>query len=215
MGGHVLRGGGQTTATAAQPYVAQAGVQIPDEFKEISAVMIKFRSPQVGMAMEQTINKQGTVATLAHPIGRVMAELFDKLGWVNRILEMVSYLVVVVAAASILASIYNTISERRREFAILRALGARRSTVFSAIVAESATIAALGALFGFLVYGIILSATAAVVRARTGVVIDVLQYNRALWAAPLGIIIVGALAGILPAIKAYSTDVASNLVPSS
>jgi hypothetical protein len=41
---------------------------------------------------------------------------------------------VVVAAGSILASIYNTMNERRREFAILRALGARRSTVFSAIV---------------------------------------------------------------------------------
>jgi putative ABC transport system permease protein len=216
MNGHVLRGGGtMTTGTAAQPYVPKAGEQIPDEYKEISAVMIKFRSPQAGMAMEQTVNKQGNVATMAYPIGRVMAELFDKLGWVNRILELVSYLVVVVAAASILASIYNTISERRREFAILRALGARRSTVFSAIIAESAAIAALGALFGFLVYGIILAGTAAVVRARTGVVIDVLQFNRALVAAPVGITVVGALAGILPAFKAYSTDVASNLVPSS
>ncbi|MGI8905779.1 MAG: ABC transporter permease [Candidatus Sumerlaeaceae bacterium] len=216
MEGHVLRGGGAlTTQTATQPYVAKSGEEIPDQYKEISAVMLKFRSPQAGFAMEQTVNKQGTVATLAHPIARVMAELFDKLGWVNRILEMVSYLVVAVAAASILASIYNTISERRREFAILRALGARRTTVFSAIVAESASIAALGALFGFAVYAIILGATAAVVRARTGVVIDLMQFNQALWAAPLGIIIVGALAGILPAIKAYSTDVASNLVPGS
>ena len=216
MTGHVLRGAGtMTTATAAQPYVAKAGEQIPDEYKEISAVMIKFRSPQSGMAMEQTVNKQGTVATMAYPIGRVMLDLFDKLGWVNRILELVSYLVVVVAAASILASIYNTISERRREFAILRALGARRGTVFNAIVAESASIAALGALFGFVVYAVILGATAAVVRARTGVVIDPFQYNHALLATPVGITIVGALAGILPAIKAYSTDVASNLVPSS
>ena len=65
-----------------------------------------------------------------------MADLFEKIGWVNRILELVAYLVVVVAAGTILASLYNTMNERRREFAILRSLGARRSTVFSAIVPE-------------------------------------------------------------------------------
>ena len=33
-----------------------------------------------------------------------MAELFDKIGWFNRVLTLVSYLVAIVAAASILAS---------------------------------------------------------------------------------------------------------------
>ncbi len=46
--------------------------------------MLKLRDPQSGFQLDQTINKQGKVATLAWPIGRVMAELFDKLGWMNR-----------------------------------------------------------------------------------------------------------------------------------
>src|SRR5205085_5888551 len=102
--------------------------------------------------------RQGKVATLAWPIGKVMAELFDRIGWVSRILTMVAYLVVVVACGSILASIYNTMNERRREFAILRALGARRITVFSAIVLEATTITFLGTLVGYFVYGGILAA---------------------------------------------------------
>lgn len=218
MEGHVLRGAASpdTTATAtAAPYVPEAGVEIPDEHKEVSAVMLKFRNIQAGAMLSQTINNQGKVATLAFPIAKVMLDLFNKMGWVTRILELVAYLVVVVAAFSILASIYNTINERRREFAILRSLGARRATVFSAIVAESTTIAALGSLGGFLVYGAIMGIAAYVIRSRTGVVLDLQQMHPIFWQAPLGITLLGALAGVLPAIKAYSTDVASNLAPTS
>lgn len=208
MGGHVLRGTGQV-------YQPQAGVAIPDEAKEVSAVMLKFKNPKTGLDLDMTINKQGKVATLAYPIGRVMAELFDKLGWINRVLELVAYLVVAVASAAILASIYNTINERRREFAILRALGARRATVFSAIVLEAAAIAGIGSTIGFAVYGIILGGAMVVVRAQTGVVLDMGSLHPALYLTPLCMTLVGALAGLLPAYKAYATDVATNLTPIS
>jgi putative ABC transport system permease protein len=144
-----------------------------------------------------------------------MAELFDRIGWVNRILTMVAYLVVVVAAGSILASIYNTMNERRREFAILRALGARRGTVFSTIVLEATTITFLGALVGYLVYGAIFTAAFYIVRAQTGVVLDALQLDPSLWLTPIAMVVLGALAGLVPAFKAYRTDVASNLTPIS
>ncbi len=206
MGGHVLRGTGEE-------YLAQAGKEIPDEHKEVSAVMLKFRDPTAGFTMESAINKRGKVATLAFPIGTVMADLFNKIGWINEIFEGVAYLVVLVTAGAILASIYNTINERRREFAILRALGAQRGTVFTAIVAESTTISGLGALGGFIVYGIIMGVAAYFVRQQTGVVLDVFVLHPAHWIAPLCMLAVGALAGIVPAIKAYATDVAENLIP--
>ncbi|MCZ6598662.1 MAG: ABC transporter permease [Planctomycetota bacterium] len=209
MGGHVLRGAGET-------FTAVPGEAIPDEHKEVSAVLLKFRGGQrTGMFFNQKFNLEGKEATLAWPIAKSMAELFDKLGWVNRILELVAYLVVAVAAGSILASIYNTMNERRREFAILRALGARRRTVFSAIVIESGTIAFLGCLVGFFVYGVIMTATAVIVKERTGVVIEVLAWHEALYWTPLGAVGLGAVAGLMPAFKAYATDVASNLLPVS
>ena len=208
MSGHVLRGSGDV-------FRPEEGQVISDEHREVSAVMLKFTTPQAGFTFSQLINGQGRVATLAWPIGRVMAELFDRIGWVSRVLTLVAYLVVVVAAASILASIYNTMNERRREFAILRALGARRGTVFGVIVLEASTIAAAGAAIGFLVYAGILSAAFVVVRAQTGVVLDVLRFDHALWATPVGMVMLGAAAGLVPALKAYRTDVASNLTPLS
>jgi putative ABC transport system permease protein len=177
--------------------------------------MLKLKNPQAGFLLDQTINRQGRVATLAWPIGRVMAELFGKIGWVNNILTLVAYLVVVVAAGSILASIYNTMNERKREFAILRSLGARRCTVFTAIVLESAAIAAMGTLFGYLVYAATMSVAAVIIREQTGVVLDVLRFQWVLVVTPVVMVILGALVGIIPALKAYSTDVAANLAPLS
>ena len=208
ISGHMLRGGGGT-------YEPRAGEEIPDRYKEVSAIMLKLRNPQAGFLLDQTINRQGTAATLAWPIGRVMAELFGKIGWVNKVLSLVAYLVVLVAAGSILASIYNTMNERRREFAILRALGARRRTVFAAIILESASIAAIGAALGYAVYALILAVASVVIRAETGVVLDVMRPGPVLLAAPLAMIALGILAGVIPALKAYSTDVASNLTPQS
>ncbi len=208
MSGHVLRGTGES-------YRPGEGVSIPDEHKELSAVMLRFHSPQTGFLLDQTINKQGQVATLAFPIGAVMADFFGKLGWMHRVLSLVAYLVLAVAAGSILASIYNTMSERRREFAILRALGARRRTVFSAIVLEAATIGALGALGGFAVYGGIFAVAASIVRAQTGVMLELTAFHPVLVWGPLGIVSLAAAAGVAPAVKAYATDVAAGLLPRS
>jgi len=177
--------------------------------------MLKFYSPQAGFMLDMTINKQGRVATLAWPIGKVMAEFFDKLGWVSKILTLVAYLVMLVAAASILASLYNTMNERRREFAILRALGAKRSNVFSSIVLEAAIIAGAGSLGGYIVYLAVFTFASIIVRQQTGVVLDVFRMHFSLLAVPLGMTFLGALSGFIPAIRAYSTDVSKNLDPMS
>ncbi|MEM7262187.1 MAG: ABC transporter permease [Planctomycetota bacterium] len=208
MEGHALYGSGE-------PFAPQKVREIPDEHKEVSAVMVQFTNPRHGLAFDQVINKQTKDATLAFPLSQAMVELFEKLGLVSKVLEYVAYLVVVVAAASILASIYNTMNERRREFAILRALGARRSTVFSVIVLEAGTIAALGSLFGFAIFAAVFSATTVLIREQTGVILDFDFTQRVFWAMPLGLTVIGALSGLVPAVKAYSTDVADHFVPSS
>ncbi len=204
MDGHRLRGTGEE-------YQPEDGVAIEDEHKELSAVVLKLKSPQAGFSLSNQINRVGKEATLAWPIGATMAQLFDKLGWMARILEVVAYLVVVVAAGSILASLYNTMNERRREFAILRSLGARRATVFGVILVEAQVIALLGCALGFLVFVAILLGAGGIVRDQTGVVLDLWVWHPAFLWTPIGMLAMGAVAGLLPALKAYATDVAQTL----
>jgi putative ABC transport system permease protein len=189
----------------------------PKTATEVSAVLVKLKagSPMAGFQMDQMYNRHTDRLTFAWPIGRIVAELFDKIGWFDKVLALISYLVALVATASILASIYNSMNERRREIAILRALGARRGTLFSAIMLEAATISALGMAVGFIIYVIIVGVVAQIVRAQTGVVIDPFKFNPVMIWAPVALIALGALAGIIPAAKAYRTDVAENLSPHS
>lgn len=181
---------------------------------EISAVLLQLRGTMAwGPTLDQLYNKKGNRLTFAWPIGATMAELFNRIAWFDRVLALVAALVAVVAAGSVTASIYNSMNERRRQIAILRALGARRATVAALVVLEAVAIATLGCLAGFGVYQTILVTAARLLRAQTGVVIDPLALHPVMLWAPLGLIGLSALSGLIPAVKAYRTDVAENLAP--
>lgn len=201
-------------------WIPLAGIQNmkghdPKFATDLSAVLLQLRTPQAGFMLDMMYNRQGNRLTFAYPVGAIIADLFGKIGWFDRVLALVAYLVAFVAAGSVLASIYASMSARRRDLAILRALGARRHTIFTAVVAEAAVIGALGALAGFVVYGALLAGVARIIRAQTGVAIDVLAVHPVLWIAPLAMIALCALGGIIPALKAYRVPVAETLAPTS
>lgn len=182
---------------------------------DVSAVLIQVRTPMAGPMLDTLFNKQGNRLTFAWPVAAIIAELFGKIAWFDQVLTLVAYLVALVAAASVLASIYNSMSARRRDIAILRALGARRRTVFGAVVVEAACIGALGAAAGFAVYFGLLAGVAEIIRAQTGVVLDLTVPHPVLWICPAAMVGLCALGGVVPALKAYRTPVAETLAPVS
>jgi putative ABC transport system permease protein len=182
---------------------------------DVSAVLLQLRAPTAGFMLDTMINKQGNKMTFAYPVGAIIAELFGKIAWFDQVLALVAYLVALVAAGSVLASIYNSMSARRRDLAILRALGAKRRTIFGAVLAEAACIGAIGAVAGFAVYYGLFAGVGSVIRAQTGVVLDVTAMHPVLWICPVAMIALCALGGIVPALKAYRTPVAETLAPVS
>jgi putative ABC transport system permease protein len=187
----------------------------PKAESDVSAVLIQLRSPAAGFMLDMMYNKQGNRLTFAYPISAIVADLFNKISWFDRVLALIAYLVAVLSAAGVLVAIYNSMTARRRDIAILRALGAGRFTLFSAIVIEAGVIGAIGMVVAFAVYVAIFSGAAAVIRAQTGVRLDVFALNSVMLWAPVGMIALCALCGLLPAWKAYRTDVAGNLMPIS
>lgn len=187
----------------------------PAAATEISAVLVQLRSPTAGFMLDLMYNKQGTRLTFAYPVGAIVGELFAKIGWFDRVLTLVAYLVALVATGSVLASIYASMNARRRDIAILRALGAHRRTVFGAVVTEAAMIGALGATGGFAVYFALLSGVAHVIRVQTGVALELAVWEPVLWLCPLAMILLAAFGGIVPAAKAYRIPVAETIAPVS
>jgi putative ABC transport system permease protein len=120
-------------------------------------------------------------------------------------------LIIIVSGVGIFVSIYNSMSDRRREIAILRALGAQRSKVFSVILLESLILCVGGGLLGLaLGHGLVLIA-APIVEARSGLLINPLAFEATeLWLIP-AMIAMATLVGFLPGLTAYRTDVAAAL----
>ena len=182
---------------------------------ELSAVLIQLRAPTAGLMLDMMINKQGNRLTFAYPIGAIVAELFNKISWVDKVLTLLAWLVAVVASGSVLVSIYNSMSARQRDIAILRALGAHRRTIFGAVVGEAAVIGALGSVAGFGVFVLLATFVASIIRAQTGVVLEPLKGNSVFWWGPAVFVGLCALGGLVPALKAYRVPVAETIAPVS
>jgi putative ABC transport system permease protein len=187
----------------------------PKTATDISAVLIKLNQPQAGFRMDMMINKQGDRLTMAWPVDQIMAQLFTKIGWFDKVLTLVAYLVAVVAAGGILAGLYNTMEERRRDIAILRSLGARRRIIFGTVVMESSLIAFFGSILSLVIHTAIFIVAAKMIRQQTGVVLNLWQWHPSLIWTPIGMTLIGTFAGCIPAFKAYRTPVAENLTPLS
>jgi len=134
-------------------------------------------------------------------------------------------MICIVSGIGILVSIYNSMSERRQEIAVMRALGADQGTVFGIILAESVLLAAGGGLVGWVAAHLINGLISPLVRERTGVELRIWDFAPGLdvsalwlnfhlsseWMLVPGLILLAVLVGLLPAVTAYRLDVSENL----
>jgi putative ABC transport system permease protein len=204
LGGHVLMGSGET-------YQPEAGVEIPDAHKEVSAVLLSLKNPMFGMMLDQTINRQGTVATLAFPIAKEVLVMYKKMGWVLVILQGVALLSLIVSATGSTAAITNTLHERRREFAILRAIGARRRHLLFLVLGQSVVLCLAGVVVGLGLYAVMMFFVVEALRENIGLHFSIFFSHEIFWQLPVGTLLLGCLAGLIPATLTYREDVAANL----
>jgi len=142
---------------------------------------------------------------------QVVAELIGLFGTAERVLRIVSWLVLAVAAISVSVSLYNAMAERRRDIALLRAVGARRRFVVGVVLTESVLICVAGALLGLALGHAGAAFAAPAVEQYAGATFEPGFLFPEEPLIVLGLAAIGVAAGILPAIRAYRVDVAAAL----
>jgi putative ABC transport system permease protein len=188
-----------------------------DYEKTVTAVLLKLRSPVYFDLLRRQINDnkyEGINAQAILPMFEIK-QLFDIIGNINSILMVISYLVIFTGAISILVSIYNSINERRRDIAIMRSLGAKKSFIFGIIISEGFLISMTGALAGIFTAHFLIYLFSDKISEMAGIQISGTAYNSNELYIVIGTIILGMIVSLIPAIKAYRTDVAKNLSPVS
>jgi putative ABC transport system permease protein len=184
---------------------------LPKEDWSLSAIIVKSRSDFYAMAILDNFKLIDDRATAVNPAS-VMRNFFNTFfKGSTLVLLIISILVTVVAAASIMTTIYNAVAARRREIAILRALGATRVRILSLISFEAALVGLLGGLLGLIVGHLACAAGSVYLQRAMGEGIHWMVFDR--WEALyiVGVVLVAFLAGLVPALKAYTTPVATNL----
>lgn len=141
-----------------------------------------------------------------------ITKLFDRtIGNVQWVLLMFAVLVIIVAGIGMMVSIYNSMSERRHEIAVMRALGARRATVMAIILLESILLSLGGGALGVFLGHLLIAVVGPNIAEQTGVLVDPLHFQWVELVLIPGLIALASVVGYLPAVVAYRTEVAESL----
>ncbi|REJ66429.1 MAG: ABC transporter permease [Planctomycetota bacterium] len=189
---------------------------LPENQREVTAVLVRLAarddlSAELAIpSLIKQINK-GRIAQAVLPVGEVQQLLNTFVAPTRWVLLGLTVAIVVVACIGVMVSIYNSMAERSREIAVIRSLGARRETVMTIVILESVMLALLGGLGGVVAGHFLLGLFAPAITQHAGVPIEWWHLDVGeLILVPL-LIVLAALAGFLPALTAYRTDVAKAL----
>jgi putative ABC transport system permease protein len=189
----------------------------PDEYRllsiperEVTSILVRNGNIIFAPGMQNAIN-EGIRSQAAAPIGEINKLMNLIVGPLLTALLAITGITCAVAAVGILVSIYNSMNDRRRDIAIMRALGARRTTVTSIIVFESFQVALIGTIAGWLLAHTAIVVYSGQIEDQTGVQVGFFTTsNYEILVLPL-VLALALIAALLPAWAAYRTDVGSNL----
>ena len=189
--------------------------QVHDVQKEVTAILVdmKGKSPDNTFAIMQfqAELKEGFQAQAVNPVKQISWLMTNVVGNVRTMLVVLTGLIIVVSGVGIFVSIYNSMADRRREIAIMRALGAQRQTVFSIVLAESIILCIGGGLLGLLLGHGLVFAASPIVEARSGILLDPFAFEPLELVLFAVLLVLASLVGFVPGLTAYRTDVAKTL----
>lgn len=166
-------------------------------------------------ASQQTVFDQlrrDATITVADPVQQVNA-LFRIVSNIDTIFIALAAAVLLSSGIGIMLALYNSMHERRRQIAVLRVLGCSQSRIFALILTEAAIIGAAGAVLGLAFAAIGTFAAAGVLKTQIGLAITPTFEPVMTLMVMVGAVLLGAAAGLIPALLAYRTSVANNLKP--
>ena len=176
----------------------------------ISAVLVQFHDDAraAGHRLNILYNRQGDRLTLAWPVPLIVSQFISRFTWVLTILTLLAWMITLVALTSISVALYHAMESRREEIAVFRALGARKRTIVSMVTLEALILSGLGFLLGWAGSFGLRAVMSRLLREETGVVLQSTTLHPSLWWGALLILGLGALAGLIPGLKAYRTSTA-------
>ncbi len=197
-------------AAALQDEHSAAGSE-PRPPRAITAFLVGLKSRSAALGMQRVVNEYAGEPLTAVLPGVALQEVWEITGAVEKTLFAVSALVVAVGLAGMLVALLTSLSERRREMAVLRSIGARPSQIFALILGEAAFLTLLGIVLGVAALYAGLIAGRPWLESRLGLFI-VVGWPSAYEAALMALVaLAGVLIGLVPAWRIYRYSLADGM----
>lgn len=192
--------------TADQPSEPAADT---DDGREITALLIRYRSALGAVQLPRQINDDSNLLAAVPAVE--MARLLSLVGVGLDAVRGFAVLLMITAGLGVFVALSSAMAQRRYDVAMLRAMGASRATVLSQVLIEGMALAGIGAVVGIaLGHGVVELAARTVAQLGDMGLTGLGLVPGEGWII-VGALAIGAVAAVLPAVRAYRVNIADTL----
>jgi len=177
-----------------------------DSSREITALLLTFKGAMGALTVPRLINTQTQLQAASPAIELARLEML--IGNSVAMVQNFAYLILLISGISIFVSLYYSLKDREYELALMRVMGAKRTQLWKLIMCEAGILAFSGAIMGIFVGHLVMALLGTYLQADWHY-----PFSGKIWLWEeaylfLAALMLGLLAGFIPAAKVYRKDIA-------
>lgn len=181
--------------------------------KSVTAALVGLRNRAAVFSVQRQVNNYAGEALMSILPGVALDELWDVVGVGEQALLLMSGLIALVSMAGLMSVVLAGLNERRRELAVLRAVGANAYHVLLLLALEGFLLTLAGAAIGIAALVACVLALGPWLQSAFGLSLQLARPTSMQCALLLGLLMAGWLASLLPGWRAYRMSLADGLSP--
>ncbi|MCP4416683.1 MAG: ABC transporter permease, partial [Chloroflexi bacterium] len=179
--------------------------------KTITAFMIGLDNRLNTFRLQRTITEYDEEPLLAILPGATLAELWQTIAAFEQVLLVISGFVLLAGLLGMLTTLLSTLNERRREMAVLRAVGAHPHHIILLFMLETFLVVLAGCLVGVSVLYLLLFLTRPFLAQSYGINIAIKLPDTQQWIFFTAVMLLGILVSFIPGVIAYKRSLQDGL----
>jgi putative ABC transport system permease protein len=181
------------------------------KIEQITAFFLRTKARVQTLALQRQVNTFPEEPLMAVIPGVALSELWNGISYGEQVLKVVALFVVIVGLVGMLMALYTSLNERRREIAILRAVGVGPLKIMFLLVVESGLLTLVGSLLGVGLVYILIVLLQPLVEQQFGLYLPVKTLTATEHLYVAGVVLAGLVVGLIPAWKAYRNALSDGL----
>lgn len=183
------------------------------EPRQVTAALVGLKSRAAVFMVQRFVGDHEGEALMAVLPGVALDEMWEVIGVGERALLGISAMVALVSLVGLVAVVLAGLGARRRELAVLRAVGASPRHVLWLLALEGFLVSAAGVVLGALGTVALVAGAGPWVQQQFGIALQGSAPGATQWALAGALLAAGMLASLLPALRAYRLSLADGLSP--